>query len=84
MKLAKLSMPRRRVRGSATSSGSGIGSHSRIRAVVDADGELGGEEVVGDAHLVAIGIGAEGQQRGVLRLPAEPPDAPLAGAALGR
>ena len=37
------------------------------------------EEVVGDAHLVAVGIGAEREQRRVLRLPAEPADAALAG-----
>ena len=61
------------------SSGSGIGSHSRIRAGVDAERDFGREEVVGDAHLVAIGVGAERQQRRVLRLPAEAADAPLAG-----
>ena len=37
------------------------------------------EEVVGDAHLVAIGVGTKGQQRRVLRLPAESPDAPRPG-----
>ena len=83
MKLAKLSMPRRRVRGSGMSSVSGIGSQTLHPRRVDADGELVAEQIVRDPHLVAIGVGAEGEQRGVLRLPAEAADAAIAGAALG-
>ena len=79
MKLAKLSMPRRPVRGSRMSSGSGIGSQTRIRSAETPYGELVREEVVGDAHLVAVGVGAEREQRRVLRLPSEAADAPLAG-----
>ena len=45
----------------------------------DADRDLLREEIVGDAHLVAIGVGAERQQRRVLRFPAEAADAPFAG-----
>ena len=37
------------------------------------------EEIVGDPHLVAIGVAAEGEQRGLLRLPAEASDPALAG-----
>ncbi len=83
MKLAKLSMPRRRVRGSADVFGIGDRIAEPHPRGVDADGELGREQIVGDAHLVAIGIGAEGQQRGVLRFPAEAADAPIAGAEVG-
>ncbi len=36
------------------------------------------EQIVGDPHLVAIRVGAEGDERGVLRLPPEPSDAALA------
>src|SRR5687767_7623173 len=43
-------------------------SHTLVR---DADRDLVREQVVGDAHLVAIGVGAEREQRGMLRLPAE-------------
>ena len=40
MKLAKLSMPRRPVRGSLMSSGSGYGSHTRMRSCEIADRDL--------------------------------------------
>ena len=76
---SKLSMPRRSVRGIADV----LGIRERIaaahlpprrrRARVSC-----GEQIVGDAHLVAIGIGAERQQRRVLGLPAESADAPIA------
>ena len=73
---SKLSMPRRPVSGSRRSSGSG----KRIADAASARRETPnanscGNRVVGDAHLVAIGVGAERQQRRVLRLPAEPADA---------
>ena len=64
-----------------------LGIRNRIAqphaGLVDADGHLRREEVVGDAHLVAIGIGPEGQQRGVLGLPPEAADALGAGRAIG-
>ena len=37
------------------------------------------KHVVGDAHLIAICVGAERDERRVLRFPTEPPDAALAG-----
>ena len=40
---------------------------------------LRGKKVVGDAHLVSVGVGAEGEQRRMLRFPPETPDAPFAG-----
>ena len=83
MKLAKLSMPRRRVRGSGMSSGSGMRSQSRIRAASTSAADSVGKSVVGDAHLVAVGVGAERQQRRVLRLPAEAADAAIAGGDVG-
>ena len=49
---------------------------------VHADGQLAGEQVVGDPHLVAIGVGGECQQGRVLGLPPEPADPPRAGAAI--
>ena len=82
MKLAKLSMPRRRVRGSRSLRDRGSDRRA-ASARRHAERELGREQVVGDPHLVAIGVGAEGQQRRVLRLPAEAADAALAGAAVG-
>ena len=83
MKLAKLSMPRRPVRGSRDVLGlrKRIADSHAIRR--DADGELLREEIVGDPHLVAIGVGAEREERRVLRLPAEAADAPLAGRDVG-
>ena len=82
MKLAKLSMPRRRV----TRIGDVLGLGDRIADAhprrVDTERELVAEEIVRDPHLVAVGIRAERQQRRVLRLPAEAADAPVAGAAI--
>ena len=79
MNASKLSMPRRRVRGSAQVFGIG----NRIAALHllarDAERELVGKEIVGDPHLVAIRVGAEREQRRMLRLPAEPADAAVAG-----
>jgi hypothetical protein len=43
-----------------------------------AEGDFGREDVVRDPHLVAVGVGAEREERRVLRLPAEAADAPLA------
>ena len=58
-----------------------LGIGKRIAAPVllggQADAELLAEEIVGDAHLVAIGVGAEREQRGVLPLPSEPADAAI-------
>ena len=49
----------------------------------DAAERLDREHVVGDAHLVGIGVAREGQQRGDLRLPAEPADPALSGRHVG-
>ena len=38
---------------------------------------LEGKHVVGDPHLVRVGVAREGQQRGDLRLPSKPADAAL-------
>ena len=59
------------------------GSQRRICSAVTPNASSCGKQIVGDAHLVAIGVGAERQQRGVLRLPAEAADAPLAGRDVG-
>ena len=45
----------------------------------DAAARFVGEYIVGDTHLIRIGVAGKGQQGGDLRLPAEPADAPLAG-----
>ena len=76
-------MPRRPVRGSRRSSGSGNGSQTPHLAVRHAERRLDGEQVVGDPHLVAVRVGAERQQRRVLCLPAEPADAARAGGEVG-
>ena len=49
----------------------------------DPEGELLRKQVVGDPHLVPVGVGAERQQRRVLRLPSEPSDAAPAGGDVG-
>ena len=50
---------------------------------VDAGGDFFAEQVVGDTHLVAVGVGAKREQRGVLRFPAESADSLLTSADVG-
>ena len=45
----------------------------------DAERQLVREEIVRNAHLVAVRVGTEGEQGGVLPFPPEPSDARLAG-----
>src|SRR5437870_2566018 len=52
-----------------------------IRA--DPKSELTRKQIVGDAHLVPVRVGAEGKQRGVLCLPSEAADATVAGRYVG-
>ena len=58
-------------------------SHSRSRACEIPPSGSSGKHVVGDPHLVGVGVAREGQQRGDLRLPSEPADAALAGGHVG-
>ena len=52
-----------------------------IRA--DPKSEFTRKQIVGDAHLVPVRVGAEGKQRGVLRLPSEAADTTVAGRHVG-
>src|SRR2546422_3727635 len=49
----------------------------------DPKSELTRKQIVGDAHLVPVRVGAEGKQRGVLCLPSEAADATVAGRYVG-
>jgi hypothetical protein len=77
MNASKFSMPRRPVCGSRRSSGSGKGSHERICAEENAERGFLRKQVVGNTHLVAVGVGAERQQRRVLGLPSKSSHAAL-------
>ena len=77
MNASKLSIARLPVRGSTRSSGSLTRSHSRSRACEIPPSGSSGKHVVGDPHLVRVGVARKGQQRRDLRLPAEPADAAL-------
>ena len=61
--------------------GNGIAeAHARS---VHAHRDFSRKEIVRDAHLIAIGVGAERQQCGVLGLPTESADAPFARSSIG-
>jgi hypothetical protein len=49
----------------------------------DPEGELLRKQIVGDPHFVAVGVAGEGEQRRLLGLPSEPPDAALPGGDIG-
>ena len=79
MNASKLSMPRRPVAGSSTSSGSGIGSHNRISSgLIPNDCSSGNRSLVIPISF-AIGVGSKRDQSRVLRLPAETTDAQVTG-----
>ena len=75
MKISNLSIPRRPVTRSRTSSIPRLGLHRFICSGLTPKRHFVGEEVVGDAHFISIGVAGEAEQSGLLRLPAEPADA---------
>ncbi len=69
--------PARRAIDAILGIGHGIAALVLFRREPDA--KLLAEQIVGDPHLVAISIGAEGEQRRVLRLPPESANSAIAG-----
>ncbi len=83
MKDSKLSMPRRP--RPAIGLILGVGDRVALLHLLfrDPEGELLRKQIVGDPHLVAVGVAGEGEQRRLLRLPSEPSDAAPAGGDVG-
>ena len=75
MKTLEVVDPAQAGRRSRTSSIPRLGLHSFNCSGLDSQRHFVREKVVRDAHFVPIGVAGEGEQRGLLRLPAEPPDA---------
>ena len=82
MKASKLSIPRRRPPVQDV-----LGFRNRVAEaqlkVGQVERELIEEEIVGDPHLVAVGVAAELQERRNLRLPPESSDPQVSGRAIG-
>ena len=75
MKFSKLSIPRIPVRRLRTSSIPRFGLHSFKRSASIPKRYFVREQIVRNAHFIPIGVAGKRQQRSVLRLPTEPPDA---------